>query len=182
MTISARCLNGAIIVKLSFFSQPLSAVIITPALERQARQRQNTVRILFWLVTIFFILNTLRAIKVAYSLTSVLLGKEHQPKPNWINIISPIYKLCLMLNSSLNFIIYCLAGENFRKQFAMLFETRKISLKKLPEIVFNRYFLSPEFSTTPQIKVMWGKEHFNPRISIGCNIRVRTSKKFGISV
>ena len=116
-------LNGAIIVKLSCGNLKKSELAV-PFFNHQEHQRKNTSRILFCLVAMFLVLNTPRAIKVAHTLT-LEFSHEKQEYPPWIMILAPIYKLCLMLNSSLNFVIYCLAGDNFRKQSKSLLTTMR---------------------------------------------------------
>ena len=45
----------------------------------------------------------------------------------WLTI-TPIYQLALMFNSSVNFVIYCLVGEDFKQEFFKLFlPTKKLS-------------------------------------------------------
>ena len=43
--------------------------------------------------------------------------------------ITPIYQLALMFNSSINFVIYCLVGEDFKKELLKIcLPRRKTSL------------------------------------------------------
>jgi hypothetical protein len=53
-----------------------------------------------------------------------------------------IGKLGVVINSSVNFLLYCLSGRRFRKELATLFR------EKLPKGVYSSYSITNKTSST----------------------------------
>ena len=49
-------------------------------------------------------------------------------QPSWVIILSCVEKFTMILNSSINFVYYCLAGKAFRQQMCKVGLTLKLSL------------------------------------------------------
>ena len=88
-------------------------------------QEKDTIKVLIGIVTIFIICNALRIFLDMYDATTLKygtldvwlcmsLGKEGLP-PKWKLILTEISDLMLVMNSSVNVIIYCCLNSSFRK-------------------------------------------------------------------
>ena len=97
-------LNGSIIVAVKRSSNCQRA---------QNRSEQTTTNILFCIVIIFLILHIPRV------LYRCLVNNES------IWMFHSLERLALIMNSSINFIIYSLVGSNFRTEFVETFRCRK---------------------------------------------------------
>ena len=102
-------LNGAILARIYKASRLMADVRF-----EQQKPYGNSTRILFGIVLIFLLCFTPR---VVYKCFYYLSSKD---KSEWYSV-SPIYKFGLILNSSANFIIYCLIGNDFRQEFLRVF-------------------------------------------------------------
>jgi len=79
------------------------------------RQDGNTIKILFSVVLIFLILHLPR---VFCQLLLFIPGTE------FMNFWLPVYPLALIINSSVNFVIYSLVGRNFREELIRIFKSK----------------------------------------------------------
>jgi len=86
----------------------------------QDKREGNSTKILFLIVIIFFILHIPRAI---VNLIYFLFRYLNVPS-FWLWII-PIARFALLLNSSVNFMIYSLVGSNFRAELVRVFKYKK---------------------------------------------------------
>jgi neuropeptide Y receptor type 1 len=102
-TLMLAFFNCAILRKIHSTSKIMSTE------QKNLQEKKNTSKILFSIVFLFFVCNTPWAIKVAF-----YIPKSH---PEWLLALAPVYKFSLVLNSSINFVIYCLVGKKFRKCF-----------------------------------------------------------------
>jgi len=108
------------------------------------RQEENTIKILFGIVLIFFILHLPR---VFYTILmyNILFFWPYFSCPSCLHAV---YTLTLVINSSVNFVIYSLVGKNFRAELVRVFKYKKahilntsssggtevLSLRRLSEI------------------------------------------------
>jgi len=97
----------------------------TPSTSNDRREQYLTY-LLVSIVTVFLFCNTLKFFLVFYTELDVartlrnlecIQSGTAPSYPNWMFILSPISHLFLVLNSSLNFLIYCFVGARFRVQF-----------------------------------------------------------------
>ena len=80
--------------------------------------------ILFCIVLVFYITHIPRLIfRFLYYL-------DHNDERSWY-LIYPIFRLALTMNSSVNFIIYSMAGREFRAEFVKLFNCKKAPTSKI---------------------------------------------------
>ena len=110
-------LNGAIIVRL-YKSSNLFASSRTD----QDKPYGNSTRILLGIVLLFLLCFTPRVVYKCFYYLSTL------DRADWYSV-SPLYKFGLVLNSSANFILYCLIGTEFRTAFLRVFSCDEL-LKK----------------------------------------------------
>ena len=96
----------------------------------QARRETNTTTILFCVVLIFLLAHVPR---VAHKFLFFL---EFEKKASWY-WVTPVYRLSLIINSSVNFVIYAMVGRNFRSEFLQLFQCQKIPPVKTNKIVIG---------------------------------------------
>ena len=100
-------LNGAIIATITRNSRQLQEVVGC-----DSHRRKNMTNILFSIVTCFIIFHLPRVI---YKSLYYFGNSDDAFRRKWWFIV-PIKKLTLMMNSSINFVIYCLLGKTFRNE------------------------------------------------------------------
>merc|ERR1712062_874232 len=66
-------------------------------------------KILFCIVAIYFVCHT------PWIIHRCVYYLDFDDRDLWLTI-TPIYQLALIFNSSINFVIYCLVGEDFKKE------------------------------------------------------------------
>ena len=82
----------------------------------------NLAMILAGIVIVFAVCHFFRIFLAFYHVsvveqTRLCIEKGHNPKtPDWLYVISAFNHLMLMINSSVNFIIYCAVGSKFRQE------------------------------------------------------------------
>ena len=104
-------LNGSIISTISHTSKQLQNAAATDHVQQVPRKSMTN--ILFTVVIVFFICHLPRIVqKSLYYFGS----DDDEFRKKW-GFIPPIKKLTLMINSSINFVIYCLWGKTFRNEF-----------------------------------------------------------------
>jgi len=86
-------------------------------MSNNVRQEGNTVKILFSVVLIFLILHLPR---VVFGLFMYFPPSTFR---NW-SILQPVLALTLVINSSVNFVIYSFVGRNFREELIRIFKYR----------------------------------------------------------
>ena len=96
----------------------------------QARSERNSTKLLFCVVLVFLIAHVPR---VAHKFLFYL---ELENKASWY-WVTPVYRLTLTINSSVNFVIYAMVGRNFRSEFLQLFQCKKIPALKTKQIVIG---------------------------------------------
>ena len=106
-------LNGSIIARI----KKTSKLVVNLGKTHQ-KKGASTIKILFWIVLIFLVLH---APRLTYKFV-FYLGPED--KSIW-NLVRPVARLALISNSSANFVIYCLVGKTFRKEFLKVFYPQK---------------------------------------------------------
>ena len=107
-------LNGAIVKKMYFTEASAAA-------DRYRKNRATTTKILLSIVGVFFMSHIpCIALSTLYFLTCVHCSHSVDNQSHWI-IIRPLTELGLMINSSINFIIYAIMGKRFRDRFLKLF-------------------------------------------------------------
>jgi neuropeptide Y receptor type 1 len=78
----------------------------------------RTTKMLFGIVCVFMVCHTPCIVyRILYYLDKADIDR-------WISLV-PIYKLALMVNSSVNFLLYCLIGDKFRQDCILLFRPRR---------------------------------------------------------
>ena len=103
-------LNGSM-VKMMYFNQ-------NQLLNTSKNIRKCSTKILFVVYLVFLICHIPTVIRVLLDHFGPTDLRE-----NWY-IVAPIEKLVLVINSSVNFIIYCLVGTKFRDQFLKVFRCK----------------------------------------------------------
>ena len=102
-------LNGAILAKIYNSSR-----LVAESRFEQEKPYGNSTRILLGIVVLFLLCFTPRVVyKCLYYLSP-------EDKADWY-AVSPLSEFGLVLNSSANFILYCLIGTDFRKEFMRVF-------------------------------------------------------------
>ena len=107
---------------------------------RQSQQRDSSIAILGGMATVFMACHSLRFFLTLYTQAFVdhnikCLRDGHVVEetiyPNWLWPLSSLSHLFLTLNSSANFILYCVLGSTFRatlaKEFQRIFRKPSIS-------------------------------------------------------
>merc|ERR1711915_66583 len=82
--------------------------------------------------------------------------------PRWMHIVSCLSHLMLMMNSSCNFVVYCLVGSRFRQTFLNLLNNPFTKLKPTMEIKAKPSKSSQTSRGTDLTFLSW-----SPRIQIG---------------
>ena len=101
---------------------------------RRKRKENNMNLILIGVVILFFICHFPRILFNAYKFLhfedymNCKLVKNLYHYPYKIRIVKEIHDLFIMLNSALNFFIYFLVGQKFRKAFFQTLGLRRVSL------------------------------------------------------
>ena len=118
---SLLCLNFAIYRKIKF----------PPELIRHHQHRMSKrkltkeidlARILFWIVTTFIICHSVRLFLDIHEIAVIDQVRECPPSqmfPPWIFILLSISKLLIVVNSSVNMVIYCCLNAKFRRRFGI---------------------------------------------------------------
>ena len=108
----------------------------TPALSSCSNNDINLAPILFGVVIVFVICNSLRVILNIYDFSVVdhIIECESQMMgrypPAWILCTISVSHLLLMVNSSVNFLVYCVAGTRFRSILAKKFRKKFRAFRK----------------------------------------------------
>ena len=118
--ISLLYLNSSIILTIKRTSKNLRALG-----ESSQENQRNKTNILFAVVIIFFICHFPRVI---YKSLYYFGSSADEFREKWWFIV-PVKKLALMLNSSINFVIYCLLGQTFRKELLCFLASLKRAMK-----------------------------------------------------
>ena len=87
------------------------------------RQSRNLYMTFCFLTATFLLCHLPRIILNVYevpmshrrTLCNQLFGKNYY-SPTWVHIVASVERLLLTVNSSINFVFYCLAGQSFRQQ------------------------------------------------------------------
>ena len=94
----------------------------TSKMDKNYEGRKRMTRILFGIVGVFMVCHTPCVVwKILWHLGCIgcTAKEDSEFKRKWF-FITPIKKLFLIMNSSLNFIIYCIMGSKFRVEFYRL--------------------------------------------------------------
>ena len=99
-----------------------SNVMQQQLLQQQKNSQEKALYITFFcLTTAFLVCHTPRIILNIYEVPMSIQRdlcenklKRHYYQPSWVIIMSYFEKLFLVLNSSINFIFYCVSGKGFR--------------------------------------------------------------------
>ena len=109
----------------------------TPAALSNYSNNDNLAPILFGVVIVFVICNSLRVILNIYDSAVVedIIKCEKQKMgrypPPWILCTISVSHLLLMVNSSVNFLVYCVAGKRFRSILTRKIRKKFRALRKL---------------------------------------------------
>ena len=111
------------LISLLFFNGSIIAIIKgRKNLQRtQNSHERNSTKILFGIVLIFLIFHIPRVVQVYY----FYYANQNAEYFNSLFVSKPIAALALMMNSSVNFIIYSMVGSNFRAEFVQIFRCKK---------------------------------------------------------
>ena len=113
-TLMLIVLNGSIVKKMYFSDS-------NPGADRTRKNRATTTKILLSIVGVFLMSHIpCIALSALYFLTENTKGDYS----HWI-LLRPLTELGLMINSSINFIIYAIMGKRFRDRFLKLFGCKK---------------------------------------------------------
>ena len=115
-------LNGSMIVKMYCSTKNDTDEIIN---KKKDKKRKATTKILFGIYFVFLLSHIPSSI--VYMLDH--FGRSENVREKWY-FLKPIEYLAVLFNSSINFVIYCLAGTKFRNEFYNLFR-RKSSATKI---------------------------------------------------
>ena len=116
--ISLLFMNGSIIAHINKTSEKVKNLG-----RSHQRKGMNSTKILFWIVLMFL---TFHIPRVIYKCL-FYLGPENRSTWYWVE---PYSRLSLICNSSLNFVVYCMVGKNFRREFCKAFHLRSIFQEK----------------------------------------------------
>ena len=105
-------LNGFIITMLYGDSKHFTFMT-----KNQCKNQKKTAKILLAIVAIYLVCHVPALI---FKLLFYLGSEDEEFRKKWY-FISPIKKLALIINSSVNFVIYCLVGSKLRGEFLRLF-------------------------------------------------------------
>ena len=119
--LSITVLNGLIVIDLR---KP------TIILDAQQQHRSRTVHILLWIVFVYFCCLVIPALVGACFIYFFCVDSAEG-----ISMIRSVAYVAININSSVNIIIYCYVGENFRKEILkMLLNQKKPSQMSLPRL------------------------------------------------
>ena len=110
---------------------------------RRQRKEINTSFVLLCIVLIFFCCHAARIILDIHEFSNVeniircSSGKQPWMPSYWMQALMYISHMAMILNSSVNFIVYCLVGNNFRREMCRLFGFRKYSTVPQGETMTN---------------------------------------------
>ena len=105
-------LNGLVIIMLHGSSRRFTVMT-----KKQCKNQKKTTKILLATVTIYLMCHVPTII---FYLLYYLGSEDEKFREKWY-LITPVKELALMINSSANFVIYCLVGSKLRGEFLRLF-------------------------------------------------------------
>lgn len=123
---------------------------------RRQRKEINTSFVLLCIVLIFFCCHALRIVLDIHEFSNVenIIRCKLWLPGYWMQALVYVSHTTMILNSSVNFIVYCLVGHTFRKEMCRTFGVRKVILRILVPLVGSHLdFLSNVlgfFFSTPQ--------------------------------
>ena len=118
---SLLCLNFAIYHKIKFPSELIRHHQHRLS-KRKLTKEIDLARILVWIVTTFIICHSVRLFLDIHEIAVIDQVRECPPSqmfPPWIFILLSISKLLIVVNSSINMIIYCCLNARFRRRFGI---------------------------------------------------------------
>ena len=90
--------------------------------KRKLRKEIDLARILVWIVTTFIVCHSVRLFLDIHEIAVIDQVRNCPPSqmfPPWILILLSISKLLIIVNSSVNMVIYCCLNEKFRRRFGI---------------------------------------------------------------
>jgi hypothetical protein len=119
----------------SIEAAPMQAILVPASVIRPVQSNSNQERALyitfFCLTTTFLLCHLPRIILNIYEVPMSIerdmcktMFAKHYYQPAWVIILSCVEKFTLILNSSINFVYYCLAGKAFRQQMCKVVFSR----------------------------------------------------------
>ena len=112
-------LNGSIAAKINVISKQMDGA----KNNQQRSQKSSSTKILFAIVAIFLICHIPSLVfKLLYHLGS----EDAEFREKWY-FLAPIKRLALMINSSVNFIIYCLVGSKISSEVLFVLGIKKMT-------------------------------------------------------
>ena len=145
----------------------------TPAALSNYSSNDNLAPILFGVVIVFVICNSLRVILNIYDSAIVedIIECEKQKvgryPPAWILCTISVSHLLLMVNSSVNFVVYCVAGKRFRSILAKKIRKKVRALRKVLNCCCGKQKTPSYMSTRSQNQIT--SSHFNNVRASGIN-------------
>ena len=85
------------------------------------RQQDNATKILLCIVLVFLILH------IPHVVFRCMLFLGYMKADKW-HLVIPVSRLALTINSSVNFVIYCMVGKKFRRELVQVFQYNKTTL------------------------------------------------------
>ena len=141
--ITPLCLGVIPLGSLLFFNCAIYRIIKLPselihhhASKRRLTREIDLARILVWIVITFIVCHSVRLFLDIHEISVIDQVQTCPPSekfPPWIFILLSISKLLIVVNSSINMIIYCCLNARFRKRFVAY---KKNALKNFQSI-FN---------------------------------------------
>ena len=98
---------------------------------RRQRKEINTSFVLLCIVLIFFCCHALRIVVDIHEFSNVenIIRCDLWLPGYWMQALVPVSHFTMILNSSVNFIVYCLVGHTFRKEMCRAFGFKKVGGK-----------------------------------------------------
>ena len=125
--ITPLCLGVIPLSSLLFFNCAIYRIIKLPSelihqhvSKRRLTREIDLARILVWIVIIFMVCHSVRLFLDVHEISVIDQVQTCRPTerfPPWIFILLSISKLLIVVNSSINMIIYCCLNARFRKRF-----------------------------------------------------------------
>ena len=126
-------------------------LVLSTNFQRQQRREHELAKVLIGILIVFIVCHTFRvAIEIDNMVVSKMIEECYKAgKPQfslWSLVIDPLSELMMVLNSSINTVIYCCLNANFRKYIFPCIKQSRHSLAGLHPIIRNRSNVDTTFT------------------------------------